>query len=633
LALAFVSVVGCHSHKGADETSAKTEIIAPSENPFANTKLWQVELEILPEDYAAMQPQGVAQFPGFGRPPEPAAPTQIGDAAQDMHRNQFGIDLPWAKGRITLGGKSFENVGIRYKGNGTIMDASRSIKKSFKVELDRNGGEEKFLGIKTINLHCGVTDPSKCRETLAYSLYREAGVPAPRTALTEVWLTVPGKYDKELLGLYTIVEQVGNAFLRENFGTDQGLLMKPEGVRDFDYSGDDWNEYEAKYDPNRKASDAEVKRIIDFTHLIHDADDAEFDRVIARFIDIDSYLRFLAATAFIANSDSFFVLGHNYYLYLHPKTDQFHFIPWDLDRAFANFFVLGSHSQQVDLSLTHPYAGTHRLTERLLRIPEVSARYQSLLKELQARCFNKEKLLGELEVLATATEELKAREAKAAEARREERGGFGPPGMFGEPPELETFITNRTASVAAQLAGTSLGHVPSQGFGPGGFGGFGPRPGGGPRPSFGGMLARPLFEALDADNDDKLAKKEWVQGSTKLFETCELDPQGRADEKAIAAAIDQYAPKPPAGAPRGPGFAPGRMMAGRIVDRADADNDGKLLLDELTSAADKLFDEFDPEKSGLLDPGTLAELLTELFSVQQIDPAHDREDRRNQESL
>ena len=123
--------------------------------------------------------------------------------------------------------------------------------------------------------------------------------------------------------------------------------------------------------------------------LVQRADDATFRKEIGGFLDVDAYLRFLAVTAFVANADSFFVLGHNYYLYLHPKTNRLHFIPWDLDRAFANLPILGSNSRQMNLSLTHPYAGTHRLTERLLAVPGIGERYQKLLKELSATAFEK----------------------------------------------------------------------------------------------------------------------------------------------------------------------------------------------------------------------------------------------------
>jgi hypothetical protein len=173
------------------------------------------------------------------------------------------------------------------------------------------------------------------------------------------------------------------------------------------------------------------------------------------------------------------------------------------------------------------------LTERLFNVPEVNARYQLVIKELSEACFDKERLLREIKTLETATEDLVARDKRAADARREGRGGgFGPPGMFADPPDLETFVVNRTASVADQLAGTSTGYVPSGGFGPGGFGGFGPPRGGPRRPPIGDMLARPMLKALDADKDDKLAKAEWVQAARSLFEDCQPQAPGKQPDAA-----------------------------------------------------------------------------------------------------
>ncbi len=173
--------------------------------------------------------------------------------------------------------------------------------------------------------------------------------------------------------------------------------------------------------------------MIAFARLVHKADEAiqQADRV--HYLDIDNYLRFLAATSFVANSDSFFVLGHNCYLYLDPKTDKLRFIPWDLDRAFANFPILGSNAQQMNLSLIRPYAGPHRLTERVLAMPGAGERYQKLLKELSAIAFDKERLLKQLTLAEAAVKEPLKRDQKAAAARKDGAGGFGPPGMFEHP--------------------------------------------------------------------------------------------------------------------------------------------------------------------------------------------------------
>jgi len=435
----------------------------PGAGPFASGEVLAVHITLSAEEYAAIEPR---TRPGFG--PAPKEPEKAADPKRDVHRNDFGADLPWGVGTVVVGDQVFDKVGVRYKGNGTIFDTARSIKKSFKIDLDREGGKGRFGGSKTINLHCGVTDPTKCRETLGYELYRAAGVPASRTALAEVRITVPGRYDKQLLGLYTVVEDVGKPFLKDRFGTDQGLLMKPEQLRDFKDLGDDWGRYKKNYAPSRDATADESARIISFTRLVDKADDATFAKEIGSYLDLDNYLRFLAATAFVANTDSFFTIGHNYYLYLHPQTGKLHFIPWDLDRAFANF---GNGKQNMDLSLTHPYAGSHCLTERLLAIPAVGERYQKLLKELATGPFEKGRLLKRLAGLEEIIQGPRDRDAKAAADRRERPGGS----PFGAPPALADFFEARAGSVAAQLEGKSKGFIPRGGFPfPGGPGGAPP---------------------------------------------------------------------------------------------------------------------------------------------------------------
>lgn len=576
----------------------------PTKRAFDPGSVLKVYLALSADEYAAMQPRSNGGFPGFG--PAPKAPEKPADPGREVHRNNFGADLPWATGTVTIGEDTFKEVGIRYKGNGTLGDASRTIKKSFKIDLDHFGGTGRFQGSKTINLHCGVADPSKIRETLGYSLYREAGVPVPRTAFAEVWLTVPGKYEKELLGFYTVVEQVDKPFLRSHFGTDKGLLMKPENLREFVDLGDDWDKYKKQYVPKRDATAAEAKRMIAFARLVQKADDATFRKEIGSYLDIDGYLRFLAATAFVANSDAFFTLGHNYHLYLHPTTGRLHIFPWDLDRAYANFMILGSAGQQMDLSMVHPYGGTHRLTERLLAAPGVAEQYQKLLKELSAKCFDPQRLLKELETVEAATRDLITRDAKAVQAHKENgpSGGFG----FGKPPALKTFIEKRTASVAAQIAGTSKGHVPTGGSG---FGG--------PPPKMGDIMGGPLMAALDADQDGRLSRDEWLATAKRVFAASEKDKDGRVDQKALAAGLNGMFPKPPEGAPPPP-VSLGNIMAGPIMSRADVKKAGKVTAEDLVTAAGKLFDTFDTKKTGKLDDAAFAEMLGELFPVTMFGP-------------
>ncbi|MBM3982342.1 MAG: hypothetical protein FJ304_19160, partial [Planctomycetes bacterium] len=210
----------------------------------------------------------------------------------------------------------------------------------------------------------------------------------------------------------------------------------------------------------RDATPEEGRRLIAFAKMVDKADDATFRKDIESHLDVDNYLRFMAATAFLANTDSFFDIGHNYYLHLNPKTNKVQFLPWDLDRAFANF---GNAARNMDLSLIHPYGGTHKLTERLLAAPGVAERYQKLFKELAGTAFAKDRLLKELAAVEKATADARAADAKAAMARKEVTG----PSFFGVPPELSAFVQTRTDSITAQLEGKSKGFIPQRfGFGP-----------------------------------------------------------------------------------------------------------------------------------------------------------------------
>ena len=264
---------------------------------------------------------------------------------------------------------------------------------------------------------------------------------------------------------------------------------------------------------------------------------------------MDEYLRFLAVTALLANLDSFFVGGHNAYLYLYPETNKILFLPWDLDLSFGGFFLLGQPDQQADLSIMHPYPGEHRLTDRLLAIPDVNDRYRKLVRELTATAFTREKIAARLAELDRATKEARDRETKAVATRRENVGGFGgfPGGPAGPPPDLRAWVDKRLTSVAAQLDGKSKGTIP------GGFG-FGGPPGGGMRPRPGEVLPAPLRDALRLTDEQR-----------KKFDELQREVDGKVeqllteDQRATLKRVREAGPKgPPGGFPGGPPRVRGR---------------------------------------------------------------------------
>jgi spore coat protein H len=496
--LALVTVVAVFGFISSELRAAPKEEEEAFRKEFWNaTKLHAIHLEFTNAEWQKMQPAGGGgpKFgkPGFGGPGFPKKPAQ---PAGDTHRagGVFGFEFPWASGDITIAGKTFKNVGARYKGNYTYLLSAKQLKRSMKITLDRHEEDQELYGIDKLNLSSGVTDPTRMREALSFAVLRAAGVAAPRTAYAEVTLTVPGKYDRETVGVFTLIEQVDKkSYLKAHFGDGKGLLVKPENLRGLDYLGESWDRYETSYRPKNEGSPKEQQRLIDFARLVNKGSEEQFRKEIGSYLDVDQFLRYLAANALLANLDSFLGFGHNYYLYLRPDTNQFVFIPWDVDFSCGTWPAAGSAEQQLDLSISHPHLGQNKLIDRLLAMDEVKENYQRILKELATTCFTTEKLLPEIDALEKATKQALAREAKAVAARKETGGsGFGPPkggfgpalGGIGKPFDIRRFVEKRTASVTAQLAGTKKGYVSGGfGFGGPGFGGGG-QPG--MRPGFPG---------------------------------------------------------------------------------------------------------------------------------------------------
>ncbi len=431
---------------------------------FGLTRVVPLHIEIPADEYRAMQPPPPAGFPGG--PPAAPRPKKPGD--RESERNLFGVEFPWAKGSITAQGQAVEGVGLRYAGNASYLASAGGLKRSFLVHL--NGSDQAvFHGLRSLQLQSGALDPTKAREALAFAFFREGGVPAPRTALAEVTLTVPGEHQKTYLGLYTLVEPVDGAFLKDRFGLDKGLLLRPQGLRGLDFLGEDWDKYRGPYRPLTEPTADEARRLIEFVRLVQQGDDESFRKEIASYLDLDKFLRFMAVQSLIANADGFFTLSYNYSLFLDPKTSRFIFIPGDQELSFANFLMMGAADRLMDMSLARPYGGQSRLADRLLALPDIREAHQKIVQELVATVFRKDRLLADVQAFEGATKTILEREAAARAERGEPPIGFGPPGAP-TAPDLRTFAERRFASVADQLAGKRDGYRPQFNFGPPGGG-------------------------------------------------------------------------------------------------------------------------------------------------------------------
>jgi hypothetical protein len=90
---------------------------------------------------------------------------------------------------LTMAGKRYGPyvVGVHLKGAwGSWRDISG--KAAFKIKMDAFVQGQTLLGVSRITLNNMVQDPSYLRETISYRLYRNLGIPAPRTGYANVSL-------------------------------------------------------------------------------------------------------------------------------------------------------------------------------------------------------------------------------------------------------------------------------------------------------------------------------------------------------------------------------------------------------------------------------------------------------------
>ena len=310
-------------------------------------------------------------------------------------------------------------------------------------------------------------------EAIAYRLFRGGGRPRARGQPTpRCYVTVPGKHERRYFGLYNLVEDVGSAFAEEHFAVKKGAILKPVTPNLFSDLGDDWKNYNQTYDPKGDLSEEQKRRVIEFSKFASTASESDFAAKIGEYLDIDNFARYMAVTAWLADLDGMLGPGQNYYLYLHPKTQKFLFIPWDQDQPFGQF-PRGTQEQRENLSIQKPWTGENRFLERVYKSEAFKTAYLARLREFNKTIFEPERIHRQVDELAAVLrapiqEESPERLAEFDKAAAGQKLTIvmGPGFQGGtEVTPIKPFVKARAKSVADQLEGKSEGKTISPGFG------------------------------------------------------------------------------------------------------------------------------------------------------------------------
>ena len=245
-------------------------------------------------------------------------------------------DEQYTPARLSVDGTEFGEVGLRFKGSiGTLRNCTDTrgnllcFKLSMKIRFDEYREEQRFFGLKRLNFNSMRSDPSELHERLAYRLFREMGIAAPRAAHAR--LTVNG----EALGVFTLVEQIDGRFTDARFADGDGNLYKEQWPITTSAAVLD-----TSLETNEGAPDHSA--LIQFREELAAASLEALPETVARYMDVDELLAYLAVDRVITNWDGFTgfycrgggCYNHNFYLYQHEHAKRFSLIPWDLDNTF-----------------------------------------------------------------------------------------------------------------------------------------------------------------------------------------------------------------------------------------------------------------------------------------------------------
>jgi hypothetical protein len=417
-----------------------------------------------------------------------------------------------------------------------------------------------------------------------------------------VSLTVAGKYQREYLGLYTLIEEVDSHFLKKHFGNSDGLLLKPAGMRGFAYLGETWEPYRGICSPRGEERPELCQKVIEFARSFIARDDATFRAKIGSVLAVDEFLRYVAVSSAVLSFDSFLSTGHNYYIYVNPDDGRIYFIPWDLNMIFGGYGWLGTDEEIARTSITRSYADHNVLIERLLAIDEYASAYRAHLRKLATTALNPDAMGERHELLRPVLE--------AAEKAARDAGSLGTntrsaSGMGLNAPELWPFLEQRMESIRLQLEGKQVGFKPDFRNPKRVLVEWAPLT----------VAAVTFMTAADTDGDRRLNEAEVTDALQRLLAAGNIPAEGSLDRPTAAGVIEKVMPDELRRR------VPAQAWADWVFVIADVNKAGHVGVQEMLAAYRRFQSAYDPDRDGLMDGRDLLEALGAAGAPRDPDPA------------
>ena len=303
------------------------------------------------------------------------------DDYRDLLRNPQSNNFK--KGTVAIGGRAYDNVGIRFRGQW----ARSWPKKSWKLRFNK---DNYFNGRRTVNLNSAYHDRAYIREYLCYRFYREAGTRACNAEMVHLRL------NGEFYGLEVDVEQVNEQFLERNELDSDGNLYKSKQGGDLRPLGSE-SRYHGPFEKktNEHEDWNDLKALADG---LAETPSGGMYVFLEQNVPVDEILRYWAATTILQNWDS--IIKNHYVYHDTDDTGLWHMFPWDLDRTWGEYasWQLGAEINILAGMRAHPPGfglpsdWSNRLIDAMLKQPSMLDRYYQHIRIMLRDVFTEDRI-------------------------------------------------------------------------------------------------------------------------------------------------------------------------------------------------------------------------------------------------
>ncbi|MET8618775.1 CotH kinase family protein [Streptomyces albidoflavus] len=224
------------------------------------------------------------------------------------------------------------------RGGGMVqydLSAEKPEELPWLVKIDEYVEGRAYQGEREISLRPGANGQVPLNEALSLSLTDTSGQKAERYAFTSV------EVNDRPAATRLMVENPDTDYADGTDDDGNAVLYKARAGGDFSYQGDDPSEYESAFKQLNKKGSQDLEPVMKLIKWVENASDEEFARDLDQYVDVESLAAYVATQNLLLNFDDMAGPGKNYLLRYDLDTKKFTVLGWDYNLTFSGDATAG----------------------------------------------------------------------------------------------------------------------------------------------------------------------------------------------------------------------------------------------------------------------------------------------------